>query len=84
MDYVKQNFWDNIYEKKIDEYPENKILNDWIRSIVKPGSGECLEIGTYPGKLIEQFAKLGYTVSGIDLTPKVNDLNLVFKEKIIK
>ena len=84
MDLVKQDFWDSSYK-----YYENKAelscndpLIEWIEktSSVCEG-GQCFEIGTYPGGYSNEFGKRGHEISGIDLTPRVTELNTIFSER---
>jgi 2-polyprenyl-3-methyl-5-hydroxy-6-metoxy-1,4-benzoquinol methylase/glycosyltransferase involved in cell wall biosynthesis len=69
---VNQNYWDDSYKRvelvRADAYDP---VRQFIQSAVPRGQGTCLEIGCYPGRYLSVFGELGYTVSGIDLTPNV-------------
>lgn len=84
MDLVKQTYWDKNYENSIvvpEISPKDGLL-EWIHkasSLKKRGT--CIEIGVFPGGYINVFGKLGHQISGIDLTPRVVELNDVFRAR---
>lgn len=83
MDLVKQEYWDESYvNHSFVELPEDNPIKQWINDVklLKP-QGSCIEIGTYPGGYINEFGKLGYEISGIDLTSRVTELNVIFANK---
>ena len=86
MDLVKQEYWDESYSNhSFVELPGDNPIKQWINDVacLKP-NGACIEIGTYPGGYINEFGKLGYEISGIDLTPRVVELMEVFANKKYK
>lgn len=81
MDLIKQTFWDKKYEKSavVPQIPPKSAIFEWIDTVCSiKKEGTCLEIGVFPGGYINLFGKLGYTISGIDLTPRVVELNEIF------
>lgn len=83
MDLVKQEYWDESYSNySFVELPEDNPIKQWISDVksLKP-HGTCIEIGTYPGGYINEFGKLGYEISGIDLTSRVVELTSIFTNK---
>ena len=70
---ASQDYWDSFYnrmELSDDDVPE--VISDWLHQYIpRTENGSCFEIGCFPGRLLTTFGKLGYTLSGIDLTPRV-------------
>ncbi len=72
-DYVSQKHWDDGYEHHSLMMAEP---NDPIRQLLerhlprKPLSS--FELGCYPGRYLSVLGSLGHTISGIDLTLKIN------------
>ena len=70
----EQSHWDSGY-KDLEFAPVNpndqvaKWLQEWTQTI--PG-GSCLEIGCFPGRYLALFGKRGFTLNGVDLTPKTD------------
>ena len=84
MDLIKQTFWDKRYENSIivPEIPPKSALIEWIHIICSlKKEGTCIEIGVFPGGYINLFGKHGYIINGIDLTPRVCELNDVFRSR---
>jgi 2-polyprenyl-3-methyl-5-hydroxy-6-metoxy-1,4-benzoquinol methylase len=85
MDLVKQEYWDNSYKGLIiNDIPSNNPIIDWIQTVASlciDIDDECIEIGVFPGGFINEFGKLGYKISGIDLTPRIKELNDIFQQK---
>lgn len=86
MDLVKQEYWDESYSShSFVELPEDNPIKQWINDIkLLKSQGTCIEIGTYPGGYINEFGKLGYEISGIDLTSRVIELSAIFTDKKYK
>ncbi len=83
MSLAKQEYWNSIYKDcVITGEKTNSPLVKWILKFlpILP-KGSCIEIGVFPGNFIEIFGRLGYEISGIDLTPRVIELNDYFKSK---
>lgn len=72
---VEQNWWDSVYASSELRYrAEDVVFADLFRATL-PRGGSAFEIGCYPGKfLIWLSREMGYTVSGVDLTPQVDQL----------
>ncbi|MGI2750019.1 glycosyltransferase [Bacillus cytotoxicus] len=73
---VNQNHWDTLYEN-LDIYKpaENDPFRVWINEHIPMGKGKsCIEIGCFPGRFLTIFGDAGYTLNGIDLTPKVESM----------
>jgi len=74
VEYVEQKHWDSIYEThEFSCASEDNEIRTWIEDYVPRGTGACLEIGCYPGTYLSVLGELGYEVSGIDLTPDVEE-----------
>jgi 2-polyprenyl-3-methyl-5-hydroxy-6-metoxy-1,4-benzoquinol methylase len=71
---INHNYWNNKYETQgFLDYGDNVIFNELFSEYV-PYGGECFEIGCYPGTFLAHLArKFDYTISGIDLCPKIID-----------
>lgn len=70
---TKQAHWDKTYEKLTFFKPSNfdpivKIIKKHIR---QSNDKTAFEIGCFPGRYLSVFGDLGYTLNGIDLTPRV-------------
>jgi 2-polyprenyl-3-methyl-5-hydroxy-6-metoxy-1,4-benzoquinol methylase len=81
MDLVKQTFWDKKYEESVvvPQISRQSALMEWIDTVCSlKKEGACLEIGVFPGGYVNLFGARGYTISGIDVTPRVVELNDVF------
>jgi len=84
MDLIKQTFWDNKYENSVvvPEISSKNALIKWLQVVFSlKKEGTCIEIGVFPGGYINVFGKLGYQISGIDLTPRVVELNDIFHSR---
>ena len=84
MDLIKQTFWDNNYKDSIvvPEIPSKDTLIEWIHIVSSlKKEGTCIEVGVFPGGYINVFGKLGYKISGMDLTPRVLELNDIFNSR---
>jgi 2-polyprenyl-3-methyl-5-hydroxy-6-metoxy-1,4-benzoquinol methylase len=69
---IEQTYWDDGYEALPMSYrPERVELKDVFARHISTGDA-CLEIGCYPGDYLIYLGRtFGCTVSGVDLTPKV-------------
>lgn len=68
-----QCHWDKTYEKLIFFKPGNfdptgKIIKKYVK---KSNNKTVFEIGCFPGRYLSVFGDLGYTLNGIDFTPRV-------------
>ena len=83
MDLVKQTHWDKNYEKSIvvPKIPSDSPIMEWIHTYLSDKGNNCIEIGVFPGGYINEFGKLGYEISGIDLTPRVVELDDIFRSR---
>ncbi len=71
-----QNYWDTAYAnyRLEDKVSDDDILKKWLlKYIPKIQSKSCLEIGCFPGRYLTIMGDLGYTLNGIDLTPRVKN-----------
>ncbi|MCC8146950.1 MAG: class I SAM-dependent methyltransferase [Bacteroidales bacterium] len=87
MDLVKQDFWDKSYVGYDNgtQIPSSHPLIPWIEltsSLYQKGT--CMEIGAFPGGYSNEFGKRGHTLNGIDLTPRIHELNEVFHSRKYK
>ena len=73
---VPQEHWDSLYQNSnLVQIYDNDPVSLWLHQFVPPGQGKsCFEIGCYPGRILSFFGKKGYTLSGVDLTPNVEQL----------
>ena len=85
MDLVKQQHWDKKYQHtKSIAQGANRYIMEWLHRWMPHPNGKgltCFEVGVFPGGYINEFGKLGYTISGIDLTPRVGELNDLFRSR---
>jgi 2-polyprenyl-3-methyl-5-hydroxy-6-metoxy-1,4-benzoquinol methylase len=82
MDLIKQESWNEAYEKLDNNasIPQSTPLIEWIQYASSVSQkGNCLEIGCYPGGYTNEFGKLGHEINGIDLTPRITELNQLFQ-----
>lgn len=74
---VEQSYWDASYSA-IDPNmaAANDPVREWIEAQVPRSDGErhALEVGCYPGRYLAVLGNLGYTVHGVDLTPRVANM----------
>lgn len=71
---TNQNHWDDTYEglalfkpNKFD--PINKLIRKYIKKTTEEKS--AFEVGCFPGRYLSVLGDLGYSLNGIDLTPRV-------------
>ncbi|MGR3173289.1 MAG: class I SAM-dependent methyltransferase [Candidatus Scalindua sp.] len=71
---ASQPYWESLYnclEKYLKYEPDAMLFADIFKKFIKPG-GTCFEVGCYPGNNLLYFAReFGYSVSGIDITPRI-------------
>lgn len=68
---VEQNYWDSSYEDlTLSISPKNDSVRLWIENHFTHHQGNCLEVGCFPGRYLAVYGELGYTLHGIDLTPR--------------
>jgi ubiquinone/menaquinone biosynthesis C-methylase UbiE len=71
-----------FFDDRVDIYDGDYDLQGWgghvlrmrLRTavaLIGDGPGELLDVGMGPGRLCEQLARRGWTVSGIDLSPEM-------------
>ncbi|MDP4268860.1 MAG: methyltransferase domain-containing protein [Bacteroidota bacterium] len=87
MDLINQEHWDENYSNidGILSSSKNDPLIEWIEYTHKClPHATCLEIGVYPGRYIYEFGERNHEIYGIDLTPKVLELNKLFSDKNLK
>ncbi len=69
-----QTYWDALHESRRTVYEPDDVLFRDVFDRFLPRGGECFEVGCYPGNFLIWLAqRFGYTVSGIDATPRVRD-----------
>lgn len=80
---VDQSYWDSSYSDVAPHMvPESDQLRIWLEKYVAAGNGRnCLEVGCYPARYLSVLGELGYTLNGIDLTPRVSELKMSLSQK---
>jgi L-malate glycosyltransferase len=76
MNKYPQTIWDSINSSyEFEELPHDDYTRKLIEKYINPVDGEktAIEIGCYPGRYLAIFGKLGYTLYGIDLTPRTEE-----------
>lgn len=73
---ASQEHWDKLYEGLVLQRPTaDDPVRLWINRYISRGEGkDCLEIGCFPGRFLTIFGDAGYTLHGIDLTPRLNEM----------
>jgi 2-polyprenyl-3-methyl-5-hydroxy-6-metoxy-1,4-benzoquinol methylase len=69
-----QSYWDDAYGQYQlnDTVPDDDIIKKWLMQYVpKTATGDCFEVGCFPGRYLTVMGDLGYRLNGIDLTPRV-------------
>jgi 2-polyprenyl-3-methyl-5-hydroxy-6-metoxy-1,4-benzoquinol methylase len=70
--FIAQERWDQGYEKlALQVSPPEDPIRRWLEQHIPRGRGTCLEFGCFPGRYLAVLGELGYEVSGIDLTPRL-------------
>ena len=70
MDKVEQSYWDSSYSGFDYSIANDKVTN-WLSNHVAIEQGNVFEAGCFPGRYLAWFGKRGLTVSGMDLTPRI-------------
>lgn len=83
MDFVKQREWDTSYEViNLDISDLNdSIVNFIVNRIPTTTTKDVFEIGCFPGRYLNVFGEKGYELNGVDLTPRVLELNDFFLKR---
>jgi len=72
---ASQKYWDDAYSDYALEakVPDDDIVKKWILKNLEPIKSEktCFEVGCFPGRYLTVMGDLGYTLNGLDLTPRV-------------
>lgn len=80
---VAQHYWDDHYAQvPVGIAPPGNALRQWLEKNVPaaaPGN-HALEVGCYPGRFLAVLGLKGYTVHGIDLTPRVETMESELKK----
>jgi len=72
---VEQEFWDGGYaEAHFSPLAADDFFRVWLQTHVPRGTGDCIEIGCFPGGFLAALGDLGYRLNGIDLTPRVEEM----------
>lgn len=72
---VDQTHWDGGYaEGEYTPLPADDFVRTWVNAHVPKGTGDCLEVGCFPGRYLGMFGDLGYRLHGVDLTPRVEEI----------
>ncbi len=73
---VDQSYWDNAYSHlAFAAVPADDTLRLWLlNNVVQVHDKSCIEIGCFPGRYITVLGELGYTLNGVDLTPRVAEM----------
>jgi 2-polyprenyl-3-methyl-5-hydroxy-6-metoxy-1,4-benzoquinol methylase len=73
---VDQAYWDNSYRELTFNiaHSEDRV-RQWIEQNIPRANGKtCIEIGCFPGRYLAVFGEMGYELSGIDITPRANEM----------
>ena len=73
---VNQSYWD-VHYALLERFmaPEHDSVTRFLKEHIPNGKDKnAIEIGTYPGRYLVWLGTKGYTLHGIDMTPKVNEL----------
>ncbi|ULQ57421.1 class I SAM-dependent methyltransferase [Flavihumibacter rivuli] len=75
MDLVDQQYWNASYDD-FKYYIESDKVTEWLdEQFFKKfhPHGEVFELGCFPGRYLLYFGKKGFKISGMDLTPHLED-----------
>lgn len=65
-----KDFWiKSASDIKFSEFKDHGIITFIKKYIPKTITGNCIEIGSYPGPFLAAIGNLGYTLNGIDFHP---------------
>jgi 2-polyprenyl-3-methyl-5-hydroxy-6-metoxy-1,4-benzoquinol methylase len=69
------DFWQQNYGNAplLEAAADHPVIR-WLADHVSPGSGDCIEIGCFPGHFLPFFGHLGYRLHGIDVIGRVLDI----------
>lgn len=70
MDKVEQTYWDQSYTSYHYGIADDAVTR-WLVPFINGKSGSAFEPGCYPGRYLAHLGRCGWTVSGMDLTPRV-------------
>ncbi len=71
---VEQDIWDKGYQQYTLSISQNQRENAFLERFLPARQGSALEIGCFPGRYLPLVGRKGYTLSGIDRTPRVAEL----------
>jgi 2-polyprenyl-3-methyl-5-hydroxy-6-metoxy-1,4-benzoquinol methylase len=68
-----QSYWDEAYsDYELTEDESEDFIKEWIRKYLPANpNGTCFEVGCFPGRFLTFIGRMGYTLNGVDLTPRV-------------
>lgn len=65
---VKDEYWHHRWKgQQFSIASSDHPITLWLKKNVISKSGECFEIGCYPGRFLGVFGEMGYTLNGIDI-----------------
>lgn len=73
---ASQSYWDEAYAgySLAAKVPDDDIVKNWLIEHIRPvKDASCMEIGCFPGRYLTVMGDLGYTLNGLDLTPRVKN-----------
>jgi L-malate glycosyltransferase len=83
MNKAPQSYWDKHSEQvEFEPLPVNDPIRLLINKYIPANnSGTAFEAGCYPGRFLAAFGDLGYTLHGIDTTPRVIEVPLILQKR---
>lgn len=82
--YAGDDLWNFLNNKaEIDLSQDNRSEVNFLRRFVSSAvNKECLEIGSFPGSNLSALGSLGYTLNGMDISPRnAHELPDLLKQK---
>lgn len=71
---TSREYWVNEEQEHVFSRHYGHGIDTFIKKYIPPvKSGDCIEIGSYPGPFLASFGDLGYTLNGIDFHPRNKD-----------
>lgn len=68
-----QEYWENSYVgMEFSQPDQDDFIRTWINRHVPRGTGDCIEVGCFPGRFLSVFGDLGYRLNGIDLASRID------------
>src|SRR5687768_6271684 len=68
-------YWDKMYATRTLQYEDEATPFKELFHQYLPRGGTCFEVGCYPGQFLIYLGKhFGYSVSGMDTTPAVDEV----------